>query len=66
MADFDQLIAVNDAGLIFWNYLMDGKSANEICHLWSEKFDISLTELQEVAMEFLYILSPILKEKTDG
>jgi len=65
MADFDQLIAVNDAGLIFWKFLMEGKTADEICHYWSEKFNIDFTELQDVATELLYILLPILKEKTD-
>ena len=62
MADFDQLIAVNNAGYIFWKFLMEGKSANEICLHWSEKFNIDLIELQEVALELLYILMPILKE----
>ncbi|MEA1876174.1 MAG: hypothetical protein U9N86_04870 [Bacteroidota bacterium] len=65
MADFNQLIAVNDAGFIFWKLLIEGKSADEICRYWSEKFNIDLIELQDVAMELLYILLPILKEKAD-
>lgn len=65
MADFDQIIAVNDAAFTFWKLIIEGKSAEEICLNWSQKFDIDILELHQAAIELLYILKPILSETDD-
>lgn len=65
MADFEQILALNNAAFRFWKLIIEGKSAEEICLSWSRKFDIDLIELQQAAIELLYILKPILKEIED-
>jgi hypothetical protein len=62
LADLNFIIAVNDAGWIFWQELMKGLTPNEICHLWAAKSGIDLRQLQHLALNILSILKPILKE----
>lgn len=62
LAKLDEIIVVNETGLIFWQELVSGKTPNEICMNWAEKADIDLSELQDIALHLLTILKPILNE----
>jgi hypothetical protein len=62
LADLNTIIAVNDTGWIFWQELMNGLTPNEICHKWAAQSGIDLPHLQDIALNILSILKPILKE----
>lgn len=62
LADLDQIIAVNETGLIFWHELISGKTPNEICDKWNRQTGIDLEELRQIACDMIYILLPILEE----
>lgn len=65
LADLDQVIAVNETGLIFWESLMSGNTPNDICQEWADQTGVDLNELQDIALHLLNILKPILKETAD-
>lgn len=65
LADFKQVVGLNQAGFLFWELLIQGFTAEEICQKWSMDFGIDLSALRNAAQEFLYILQPILKECCD-
>lgn len=62
LADLSSIFAVNETGLIFWNELMSGKTANQICAQWSAQTGIQMTDLQHIALNLLSILMPILED----
>lgn len=65
LADLDAIIAVNDAGFLFWQELIKGLTPNQICDKWAKQSGVEIAELQHIALNMLSILKPILKENTD-
>lgn len=66
LADLDQIIAVNDAGLIFWEELIAGKTPNEICRQWASRSGVELSELQNIALHLLAIFRPLLSDSAES
>lgn len=65
LADLESIVAVNDAGFIFWQELIDGQTPNQICEKWARQSGIDISELQHIALHMLSILKPILKENSN-
>ncbi len=63
VAAMDSIIAVNDAGFLFWEELIKGSTPNQICRKWAKQTGIEISELQNLAIDLLSILKPLLNEE---